>query len=401
MRSFQIISLLIFVAVFLLTVLGSWLNLKKLMAASSCRKSCLLFFVLLNVVVITGFVLLYIYPFHPRTASDYPLYFYFNSLLLALFIFHLPMSLGWLGYFFFERNSKSPVFPRIGVVPALGLAVCMLYGTFFGSREMRLKEITLAFSNLPERFNDYRIAQISDFHLGGALNPERLLVKAKKKLEKAEPDLILFTGDLVNNFASEAQGAEKLVGSICSVAGCYSILGNHDYGDYTRWDSREKKAANFDAIVRTHGAMGFKLLKNEHVVLTQGTDSIFLAGVENWGHPPFPQYADLDAALKGIPHGTFTILMTHDPAHWEERIAGRENIDLTLSGHTHGMQWGMKLAGIPFSLASFVRNTWGGLYNYGDQLLYVNTGLGTIGLPWRLDMPAEITIITLKSGEVD
>jgi uncharacterized protein len=225
--------------------------------------------------------------------------------------------------------------------------------------------------------------------------------RTRKEVKRIEPDLILFTGDLVNNFAYETNELRDAMRQISRFAPAFSILGNHDYGDYTRWSSPEEKAANFEAIVRSHDELGFQLLRNAHVVLTRGTDSLFLAGVENWGHPPFPQYADLDAALDGIPSGGFTVLMTHDPAHWESRVAGKVPVGLTLAGHTHGMQWSMKLAGIPFSIAHLTRETWGGLYRHNDQLLYVNTGLGTVGMPWRLDMPAEITVITLKRGEVD
>jgi uncharacterized protein len=174
----------------------------------------------------------------------------------------------------------------------------MLFGTFAGSRQIKVTHVDLTFPNLPRAFNDYQIVQLSDFHLGGMLKPEKILMKTKHKLDDFNPDLILFTGDLVNNFANEISGLESVLKDITSLAESYSILGNHDYGDYADWESLEKKQANFEAILNAQKDAGFQLLNNEHVVLTKDTDSIYLAGVENWGHQPFPQYADLEAAIR-------------------------------------------------------------------------------------------------------
>ena len=181
----------------------------------------------------------------------------------------------------------------------------------------------------------------------------------------------------------------------------FSVLGNHDYGDYTTWESDKKKQENLEGIIATLNETGFLLLNNENRVIKKNNDSIFLAGVENWGHPPFPQYANLEKALDGIPSDAFSILMTHDPAHWTSKVKKRDDIELTLSGHTHGMQWGIKLAGIKFSIAHLANNYWGGLYRSNNSVLYVNTGLGNVGIPWRLDMAPEITVFTLKRSKVD
>ncbi|MBK6284947.1 MAG: hypothetical protein IPF54_21980 [Draconibacterium sp.] len=143
------------------------------------------------------------------------------------------------------------------------------------------------------------------------------------------------------------------------------------------------------------------MLNNEHAKLNSKTDSIYIVGVENWGHPPFPQYANVEKALAGVPKNAFKILLTHDPAHWDEVIKYTGDIALTLSGHTHGLQWGIMRAGITFSLGYLARHNWGGLYKFNDSFLYVNTGLGTVGIPWRINMPAEITVFTLKRVEVD
>ncbi len=400
MRTFQILSLTVFILLYLLLFAGSLMNLKKIVQSAVYRK-IRYFLLFLNLLVIVGFIILYVYPFNARGASNYPLYFYFNTLLFALFLFNLPLSIAILVHSITGRRKKKPVIPFAGLILAVGLACGILYGSFIGSRQINVNQIEITFPDLPQEFHNYRIVHLSDFHLGGLIAPDKLLERSKEKLKNIHPDLILFTGDLVNNFAAETIGLEETLKEITAKAPAYSILGNHDYGDYTNWESDEKKEANFREILEAHERFGFTLLKNEHVVLKKESDSIFLAGVENWGHPPFPQYADLDISLEGIPANAFIILMTHDPAHWKERVAGKREIRLTLSGHTHGLQWALKPAGIPLSLAYLTRATWGGLYSKNDQFLYVNTGLGTVGLPWRLDMPAEITLITLKRGKID
>ena len=395
MRTFQIISLTVFILLYLLLFVGSLMNLKKIVQSAVYRK-IRYFLLFLNLLVIVGFIILYVYPFSAKGASNFPLYFYFNTLLLALFLFNLPLAFALLVHSITGRRKRKPVIPFAGLILAVGLASGIFYGSFIGSRLINVNQIEITFPDLPQEFHDYRIVHLSDFHLGGLIAPEKLLERSKEKLKDIHPDLILFTGDLVNNFAAETIGLEEDLQEITAKAPAYSILGNHDYGDYTNWESDEKKEANFRKIMEAQERFGFTLLKNEHVVLKKENDSIFLTGVENWGNPPFPQYAELDVSLEGIPANAFILLMTHDPAHWEEKVAGKREIRLTLSGHTHGLQWALKPAGIPLSLAYFTRATWGGLYNKGDQFLYVNTGLGTVGMPWRLDMPAEITLITLK-----
>ena len=400
MRSFQIFIIVIFLAVFVITAIGSWCNLKKISGLRTFQKLHF-FFLLLNAGILVGFVLLYVYPFHPRNATNYPVYFVFNTLLFSLFLFNLPMSFALLLHKSFEKKHQTRIFPYSGFILATGFTAGMVFGSTIGNRQIKVENVILEFSNLPENFDNYHIVQLSDLHLGGMLNSEKKLNEIKNQLDRLKPNLILFTGDMVNNFAYETKNLVWTMAQITGIAESYSILGNHDYGDYTNWESSEKKQANFKGILQTQETMGFKMLNNEHVLLRTGNDSIFLVGVENWGHPPFPQYANMEKALSGVNPESFIILMTHDPAHWESQVSGKEDIELTLSGHTHGLQWGIKLAGIPFSLAYFTRKTWGGLYQTGNTVLYVNTGFGTVGMPWRLDMPAKITLFTLKRSEID
>jgi hypothetical protein len=213
--------------------------------------------------------------------------------------------------------------------------------------------------------------------------------------------MVLFTGDLVNNLANETKDWETVFRPITSGRESFSILGNHDYGNYSVWDDNQMKVQNFKEIVDAHQRLGFKILNNQNAKIIRGNDSIYIAGVENWGHPPFPQYANLEQALEGIPSNSFTILLSHDPAHWDEVIKKRNDIRLTLSGHTHGMQWGISRAGFRFSLSYFTRQNWGGLYKFENNYLYVNSGLGMVAIPWRINMPAEITVIELQRIKVD
>ncbi len=400
MRSFQILSLIFFISVFIITAIGSGKNLKKISGFHTFRK-LLPFFMFICAAVLFGFVFLYIYPYQPRNPTNYPVYFVFNIILFSLFLFNLPMSLGLMLHYVFERNSKTRLFAYAGLLIATSLSSGIIFGATFGNRQIKIEHVKLEYSNLPENFDNYRIVQLSDLHLGGMFNPEKKLKKIKNQLDRLQPDLLLFTGDMVNNFAYESKKLEDIMAQITGIAESYSILGNHDYGDYTNWENTEKKQTNFNGILRSQELMGFTMLNNAHIILRRDEDSVVLAGVENWGHPPFPQYANLEKALAGVNPESFIILMTHDPAHWESQVSGKEDIELTLSGHTHGLQWGIKLAGIPFSLAYLTRKNWGGLYQTGNSVLYVNTGFGTVGMPWRLDMPAEITLFTLKRSKID
>ena len=188
------------------------------------------------------------------------------------------------------------------------------------------------FNDLPERFDNYRILHISDIHLGSFIYSKKILTDVKKQINSIEPDLVFITGDLVNNFFYELKGYEALFSEIGQSVKCFSILGNHDYGNYSNWGSEADKKKNFDSINKAQESYGFRLLRNENFVLKEGKDSIYIIGVENWGHPPFPQYANLERALECVPEDAFKILLTHDPAHWDSKVKGKKKIPLTLSG---------------------------------------------------------------------
>lgn len=353
-----------------------------------------------SVSIIISFVLLYVWPLTTRSTKEYSMHLIFNAILSIDFVFKIPLALSFIFGIFFCKKNK-PVFYSIALILSLAVGSSVIYGTLFGRKDLVVNHVELEFPNLPENYIGFKILQLSDVHLGNFIHSKKLMNKVKTETDKINPDIILFTGDLVNNFSSELEGWDDVFQDITKDRDSYSILGNHDYGDYTNWKSDTAKIENFQRIISAHETFGFKLIDNDHVKLKAGADSLYIIGVENWGHPPFPQYANLEKAINGVPENAFKILLSHDPAHWQEVIKNRDDISLTLSGHTHGLQWGIKKAGITFSLIYLTRENWGGFYKYGNSQLYVNTGLGTVGIPWRINMPAELTVITLKRVEID
>jgi predicted MPP superfamily phosphohydrolase len=277
----------------------------------------------------------------------------------------------------------------------LGFTAVIAYGILLGRNRVNVVRKDLYFDSLPKQFEGFKIVQLSDIHLGSFGKNTWVLNKTLKEVDALKPDLLLFTGDIVNNFSEEINGFESLLTQFKAKYGKYAILGNHDYGDYYQWTDQKSKAENLKEIELGLTNSGFKLLLNQWERIVVNDTAFALIGVENWGHKPFPQYADLEMATKEIPFGLFQILMTHDPAHWDAIVVPQTNIPLTLSGHTHGGQFGVKIAGIVFSPMFLVQEKWGGLYESDYQLLYVNTGLGTIGFPGRVEMNPEITLLTL------
>ena len=249
---------------------------------------------------------------------------------------------------------------------------------------------------LPQNFNGLRIVQISDLHLGSFNYRYHILQRAINTINNLKPDFIFFTGDLVNNYAWELNGWENVLKTLTAQQGKYSVLGNHDYGDYSKWESEEERRRNFADIKDFHDKIGFKLLLNEAEIIVNKGEKIAIVGVENWGNPPFKQYGDLQKALKGVDAIGFKILLSHDPSHWSEEVVDKTNIALTLSGHTHGMQAGINIKNREWSPIKYKYKHWAGLYRLGHQFLYVSRGLGWMGFPGRLGMRPEITFIELE-----
>lgn len=316
----------------------------------------------------------------------------------------LPVSRHWTDRM---NAGKYPVMTRrkftsqIGIVLASAPFVSMMMGWSKGRFNFQTRTEKLSFPNLPKRFDGLKVVQISDLHLGSFNTNYRELENAIEIINAQNPDIICFTGDLVNNFAQETEGWESVFNRLKARIGKYSILGNHDYGHYSKWKNDEEFNANFQGIVDAHERLGFKLLRNQSITLGKDDESIAIAGVENWGQPPFPQYGDLKKTKDQISGSTpFAILLTHDPDHWTAEVLGDRRFDLSLAGHTHGMQFGFDFKGMQWSPAKYKFKNWAGMYREGDQFLYVNRGLGVLGLPARVGMPPEITVIELSCGPV-
>lgn len=282
---------------------------------------------------------------------------------------------------------------EVGYALAGLLFVAILFGMLRGRWLWKVHTVELAFEHLPETMDGLKVVQISDVHVGSFFNQYDRVRKAIHKINALNPDYVFFTGDLVNNTAAEMRGWEPVFNEINAKLGKFSILGNHDYGDYVRWSTEEKKQQNLAELIQTHESIGFKPLLNEAIELAQG---FWVLGVENWGKAPFRQSGDLEHTLKAVPDEAFKILLSHDPSHFDEQVTKSSNIDLTLSGHTHGMQFGIERFGIRWSPVSLRYKKWAGLYQEGDQYLYVNRGFGYLGFPGRVGIYPEITEIILR-----
>lgn len=372
---------------------------------------------------VTGFMLLlvlggYLMRSSTRSSAVFTWYYYLFGVFLVLYVpkilfvaFHLTEDI-YLGISWAVKKimvtkpvideaipiTRYKFLSQMGIVLAALPFVSFIYGMVRGRFNFRVENQLLAFPNLPASFNGLKIVHISDIHIGSFKGFEGQVEGAVDMINAQQPDIIFFTGDLVNNFAEELDGWVPILARMKARVGKYSILGNHDYGNYYKWASETEKAENFRKIVGAHEKMGFQLLKNQSVTLTKNDEKIAIIGVENWGHPPFPQYADFDKASSGVNGVPFKILLSHDPTHWDAKIIGKTDIDLTLSGHTHGMQFGFKFAGMEWSPAQYKFRRWAGLYQEKKQLLYVNRGFGYIGYPGRVGMPPEITVLELSKS---
>lgn len=321
--------------------------------------------------------------------------------LSSIFGHILRLSLG-----IFQNSHPFKWFGLIG-----GLALCgvMWLGAGYTRRHLKVEEVTISSPRLPKAFDGYRIAQISDLHVGSWGTDTTFVSRLVDSVNNLNPDLIVFTGDLVNRKTAEVDAYLAPLSRLRAKDGIFSILGNHDYGDYTDWKTPKDREDNNRLLAFHQRGMGWVLLNNQRHFIKKDNDSIMVIGVENWGDPPFPTYGDLNTAIPysrdSLHHqndNNFKILLSHNPAHWDEEVSKNTNIDLTLSGHTHAMQIMLRLGNLKWSPSVFRYKHWGGLYEEeipgGDKSrLYVNIGAGEVGMPARLlGAYPEITLITLK-----
>ena len=339
--------------------------------------------------------------------------FAFMIFKLCLFMFWIfddvlrliQITFRWISHLWQKPSSRVQLLERRKFIGQLGLGVAslpfvsMLYGITKGKYNFKIKEIELAFRNLPKAFDQLKIVHVSDIH-SGSFDDYDEVKRGVALIKEQQADLFLFTGDLVNNQAEEIIPYKSLFEQIKPPLGKFSTLGNHDYGTHKQWKNIYEKEENLKRLFQHQKDMGFQLLNNKTVSITKGDEKIDIVGVENWGNPPFPQKGDLDQALKNTDPHHFKILLSHDPTHWDEKVISHpQHIDLTLSGHTHGMQFGVEIPGFKWSPSKYIYKRWAGLYQKAEQYLYVNRGFGFLGFPGRVGIWPEITVITLKKGE--
>ena len=298
-----------------------------------------------------------------------------------------------------HRISRLKFLNQIALgMTALPLAG-FIYGMVRGAFDYKVHPIKVTLPNLPSAFNGLKIIQISDIHSGSFVSTAHL-EEAVKIIEREKPDLIFFTGDLVNDRASETDQYIEVLSKIKAPLGVYSTLGNHDYGDYVTWPSAEAKIENLNRLKDVHAQVGWKLLMNEHIPIKKDDEEIVIIGIENWGgNFHFPKYGDLKTAHSGTEKYPVKLLLSHDPSHWDIQVKEDfKDIDITFSGHTHGGQFGIEIPGFRWSPSQYAYKQWAGLYTQENQHLYVNRGLGFLGYPGRVGISPEITVMELYNS---
>lgn len=334
---------------------------------------------------------------------------FFAKLIVFLFLVidDVRRGIQWIAGKLFFRNtegeelveegiSRSAFLSWLGLAAGTTLFGSLIYG-FSNKYNYHIKRVKLAFDNLPASFKGMKIVHISDIHSGSFTN-KKAVQHGVDQILREQPDLILFTGDLVNDRATEMQDYMDVFNQLKAPMGVYSSLGNHDYGDYVQWPyNGVSKEQNLENLKKVHAQLGWRLLMNEHVALEKGSEKIALMGIENWSAKArFPKHGRMDLAYPGSEQYPFKILLSHDPSHWDAQVKQNyKDIDLMLSGHTHGMQFGVELPGFKWSPVQYMYKQWAGLYEDGKQKLYVNPGFGFIGYPGRVGILAEITVIEL------
>jgi hypothetical protein len=295
-----------------------------------------------------------------------------------------------------KKIPRIEFLSKVGLIAATIPIISFTYGIVKGAHNYVIRRQRIGLKNLPESFNGLRIAQLSDIHSGSFFDKEAVKRGVQMVLNE-KPDVIFFTGDLVNNLASEMEDYLDVFDKLKAPMGVYSTLGNHDYADYVQWPSKQEKMDNLQTLIGMHKQMGWDILMNEHRILKKGDDQIAILGIENWSAKSnFPKYGKLDKAYAGTEDIPVKLLLSHDPSHWRAQVVrDYKNIDITFSGHTHGFQFGVESWGIKWSPVQWVYKEWAGLYKEANQFLYVNRGFGYLGFPGRIGINPEITIVEL------
>lgn len=407
--------LVLFLTIFLALDIYTYFGLKSIFNHSKFKKLFLYLFIFAIFLSYLG--LLNIFLYFRETINSTPISnllrgftfsFFIFKLLFILFVLIAELERIILTIFqFFKKiiiknDSKVEIKSRRKFITQAGLLLAaipftsLLYGITKGKYSFKVIKHQLSFNNLPKSFDKFRIVHISDIH-AGSFDSIESVQNGIDLIQEQNPDIILFSGDLVNNDSREIEPYISMFKSLSAPFGKYAVLGNHDYGEYKKWNSDTEKNENFELILEHFNSMDFILLNNANDTITLNNESIHIMGVENWGRLPFPQKGDLNLALSNLSN-SFKILLSHDPTHWDLEVKNHtSNIDLTLSGHTHGMQFGVEIPGIKWSPVKYIYPHWAGLYKFNNKYLNVNRGFGFIGYPGRVGIWPEITLIELNS----
>ncbi len=415
----------LFVAIFIgvIDLLVIWVWKRELGNRNKKRFKWLGIF-LMGVVPVIEIISYFILALQIRSISSPGFYQWFMGINALFILIYLPKLFYLLYYFVFKvlskvaetvtnkryskeqttirypKISRTKFLSQVGIIFATAPFISLLFGMHRGRFAFFTRHQRISFPNLPSAFDGFKIIHISDIHLGSFASNFHKLEGIVDIINDEHADAIIFTGDLVNNFHEETHGWDRVFKQLRAKYGKFSILGNHDYGDYTDWETPEDKQRNFQGIIDAHKKFGFRLLRDQSVSIEIDSEEIAITGVENWGHDPFPRYGDLKKAMEGTESFPFKILLSHDPDHWDAEVADQTNFDLTLAGHTHGMQFGIDWGGFKWSPAKYKFKRWDGLYQNKNQYMYVNRGLGFLGMPARIGMPPEITVIQLSRGSM-
>lgn len=408
-------GIFIILAIIFLVDLYLFFVIRSLSHDASSRTRALIYagFWTVSILTIAG-LLLFAYTSRDFMSHNFRVYLFailvglFFSKLIALLFFIIDdvrRIFQWIGTKLFSQTGISAEPDQVNISRSvflswLGMAIgttafgTWIYG-FSNKYNYRIKRVKLQYDNLPAGFRGLKVVFISDIHSGSFTNKEKVQHGVEMIL-KEQPDIIIFGGDLVNDMALEMDDYKEVFGRLKAPLGVFSVLGNHDYGEYVRWPNHGlTKAQNLLNLEKVHADMGWTLLRNRHIVIGKDGDKIPIIGVENWSsHKRFPRYGDLYKAYAGTENFPFKILISHDPSHWDAQVRPEfPDIDLTLSGHTHGMQFGVDIPGFKWSPVQYMYKQWDGLYENGNQKLYVNPGFGFIGYPGRVGILPEITVL--------
>ena len=400
MRGISASAVMVFILAILLIELLAYLGIIQLVSGKRLRQIVSAIYWTATAAFLFVWMSAFLDPDKIRQTTSYDFFYFVISLSVLNLVPKALLALVTL-FSFFSRFLLTTIFAKrillAGVIISLGILLSTAYGIALGKKTLQINRIELTLDDLPAKLDGLKVVQISDLHLGSFRN-DHFLQEIAIKINGLNPDILVFTGDMVNNYYQEMIGFDDALSSMDASFGKFAIWGNHDYGDYSNWKNTADKIENHKRVAKKIRDAGFLLLQNKSAKVSLRDTSLYLIGVENWGHKPFPQYAELDSALQNVPEPSFKILLSHDPNHWEDEVVPKTALPLTLSGHTHGGQFGVKIGGITFSPMYFIQPLWAGLYKQDGQYLYVNQGTGCVGFPGRIDMNPEITLLTLRSN---